>query len=114
VDGEPVAFSIGLPDLNQALRHMNGRLLPFGIFKLLWYRRKIDRIRTLLMGVIPEYRGKGIDALLHLQSIENGRTEGMYSSELSWVLESNENMVRVAKKLGAEIEKTYRMYRMDL
>ncbi len=114
VGGEPIAFSIGLPDLNQALRHMNGRLLPFGIFKLLWYRRKIDRIRTALMGVIPEYRGKGIDALLHLQAIENGRKEGMYSSELSWVLESNENMIRVAKRLGAHIEKTYRMYRMDL
>lgn len=114
VDGEPIAFSVGLPDLNQALRHMNGRLLPFGIFKLLWYQRKINRIRTALMGVIPEYRGKGIDALLHLKAIENGRKYGMYSSELSWVLESNKNMIRVAERLGAYVEKTYRMYRMDL
>lgn len=114
VHGEPIAFSVGLPDLNQALRHMNGRLLPFGIFKLLWYRRKINRIRTALMGVIPEYRGKGIDALLHLKAIENGRKYGKYSSELSWVLESNKNMIRVAERLGAYVEKTYRMYRMDL
>lgn len=114
VDGEPVAFSVALPDLNQALRHMNGRLLPFGIFKLLWYQRKINRIRTALMGVIPEYRGKGIDALLHLKAIKNGKKHGMYSSELSWVLETNKNMIRVAERLGAYIEKTYRMYRMDL
>jgi GNAT superfamily N-acetyltransferase len=113
IEGRPVAFSIGFPDLNQALRHMNGRLFPTGIFKLLWYKRKINRIRTALMGVIPEYRGKGIDALLHLKAIENGRTEGFHSSELSWVLESNEGMIRVAEKIGAHIEKTYRMYRME-
>jgi GNAT superfamily N-acetyltransferase len=114
VEGEPIAFSVALPDLNQALRHMNGRLFPIGIFKLLWYRRKINQVRTALMGVIPKYRGRGIDALLHLKAIENGRKYGIDSSELSWVLESNENMIRVAERLGAHIEKTYRMYRMEL
>ena len=114
VDGEPIAFSVALPDLNQALRHMNGRLFPTGIFKLLWYQRKINRVRTALMGVIPEYRGKGIDALLHLQAIENGRKAGINSSELGWVLETNTNMIRVAERLGAHIEKTYRMYRKEL
>jgi len=115
MDGKPVAFSIALPDLNQALRHVkNGRLLPFGIFKLLWYQRKINRIRTALMGVLPEYQGRGIDALLHLRAIDNGLEEGMQSSELGWVLESNKNMIQVAKRLGAHIEKTYRMYRKDL
>ncbi len=114
IDGKPIAFSVGLPDLNQALRHMNGTLFPLGIFKLLWYQRKIDRIRTALMGVIPEYRGKGIDALLHLEAIMNGKKEGFYSSELSWVLETNTGMMRVAEKIGAHIEKTYRMYRMEI
>lgn len=114
IDGTPIAFSIALPDLNQALRHMNGRLFPTGIFKLLWYKRKIDRVRTALMGVVPEYQGRGIDALLHLEAIENGLEEGMYSSELSWVLESNANMIRVAERMGAHIEKTYRMYHQEL
>lgn len=114
INGKPVAFSIALPDLNQALRHMNGRLLPFGIFKLLWHRRNINQIRTALMGVIPEYRGKGIDSLLHLEAIENGLNEGFYSSELGWVLETNKGMMHVAEKIGARIEKTYRMYRMEL
>lgn len=110
VDGEPVAFSIGLPDLNQALKHLDGTLLPTGIFKLLWYRRKINRIRTALMGVLPKYQGKGIDALLHKEAIINGKEVGYKSSELSWVLESNKEMISVAEKIGARREKTYRMY----
>ncbi len=114
IDGEPVAFSIALPDLNQALKHTDGTLFPTGIFKLLWHRRNIDQIRTALMGVVPEYQGKGIDALLHKEAIINGREVGYNSSELSWVLESNKNMIRVAEKLGASIEKTYRMYCKDL
>lgn len=114
VDGEPVAFSIALPDLNQALKHTDGTLFPTGIFKLLWHRRNINQIRTALMGVIPKYQGKGIDALLHKEAIINGKQEGYKSSELSWVLESNKNMIRVAEKIGADIEKTYRMYRKDL
>lgn len=114
VDGEPVAFSIALPDLNQALKHTDGTLFPTGIFKLLWHRRNIDQIRTALMGVIPKYQGKGIDALLHKEAIINGREVGYNSSELSWVLESNKNMIRVAEKIGANIEKTYRMYTKEL
>ena len=114
IDGEPVAFSIALPDLNQALKHTDGTLFPTGIFKLLWHRRNINQLRTALMGVIPEYQGKGIDALLHKEAIINGREVGYNSSELSWVLESNKNMIRVAEKLGANIEKTYRMYTKEL
>lgn len=114
IEGEPIAFSIALPDLNQALKHMDGTLFPTGIFKLLWHRRNINQIRTALMGVVPEYRGKGIDALLHKEAIINGREVGYKSSELSWVLESNKGMMRVAEKIGAKIEKTYRMYSKDL
>lgn len=114
IDGDPVAFSIALPDLNQALKHMDGTLFPTGIFKLLWHRRNINQIRTALMGVLPKYQGKGIDALLHKEAIINGREEGYNSSELSWVLESNKGMIRVAENLGAKLEKTYRMYSKEL
>ena len=114
VDGEPVAFSIALPDLNQALKHLDGTLFPTGIFKLLWHRRNINQIRTALMGVIPKYQGKGIDAMLHKEAIVNGREVGYKSSELSWVLESNKSMIKVAEKIGAQIEKTYRMYAREL
>ncbi len=114
IGDEPVAFSIGLPDLNQVLKRMDGTLFPTGIFKLLWYRREIDQIRTALMGVLPEYQGKGIDALLHKEAIINGKEAGYKSSELSWVLQTNTEMIRVAEKIGAKIEKKYRMYSKEL
>jgi GNAT superfamily N-acetyltransferase len=114
IDGNPVGFSIALPDFNQALKHINGKLLPFGIFKLLYYSRKIDRIRTALMGILPEYQGKGIDALLHREAIRNGLKKGYKSSELGWVLENNVEMVRVAERIGGSVEKVYRMYKKDM
>ncbi len=114
INGKPVAFSIALPDFNQVFKRMDGKLFPTGIFKLLWHKRKIDRIRTALMGVLPEHRGKGIDALLHHRAIENGLSSGVYSSELSWILESNVEMIRVAEKIGGRRQKTYRMYQKEL
>jgi GNAT superfamily N-acetyltransferase len=112
IKGEPVAFSIGIPDYNQVFRKMNGRLFPIGIFKLLYYRKKINRIRTALMGVLPEHRGRGIDALLHQKAIDN--RAGYFASELSWILETNVEMIRVAERLGAVKTKTYRMYKKDI
>ncbi|MGM0507109.1 MAG: GNAT family N-acetyltransferase [Bacteroidota bacterium] len=114
VDGDPVAFSVALPDYNQILAEMNGTLFPTGIFKLLLKRKSIHRIRTALMGVLPAYRGKGIDAVLHHQSIENGLVRDFHSSELSWVLESNTEMIRVAERIGARRSKTYRIYSKSL
>ncbi len=114
IDGEPVGFSIALPDYNQIFAEMNGKLFPFGIFKMLFGKKKIDRIRTALMGVLPEHQGKGIDAMLHQKAIENGLANEVYTSELSWVLSSNTNMIRVAERIGGRLDKTYRMYRKKL
>jgi len=115
IKGEPVGFSVALPDMNQAFQHVKGgKLLPFGIIKLLWYKRRINRIRTALMGVIPEYRGKGIDALLHREAITKGLAKGYNASELSWLLETNTEMIRVAEKIGGWKAKTYRIYSAQL
>jgi GNAT superfamily N-acetyltransferase len=114
IDGKPIAFSIALPDYNQALQHLDGRLFPTGLFKLLYHRRNINQLRTALMGVRPAYHGKGIDALLHKEAISNGLENGFVSAELSWILETNTEMIRVAERIGGHVEKTYRMYEMDL
>ncbi|MAL18837.1 MAG: hypothetical protein CL670_06930 [Balneola sp.] len=115
IKGEPVAFSIGLPNINEIIKDMNGKLFPFGIFKLLWKKRKVSGLRTALMGVLPEWQGKGIDALLHQRSIQNGlESEGKTVSELSWILESNPEMIRVAERIGGELDKSYRMYSKEL
>jgi len=111
MEGKPVGFSIGIPNINEILKTMNGNLFPFGIFKLLWKKRKLNSLRTALMGIVPEHQGKGIDALLHHRSIQNGlKGENKTESEMSWVLESNPEMIRVAERIGGKLDKTYRMY----
>jgi GNAT superfamily N-acetyltransferase len=114
-DGErPVGFSLSLPDLNVALRHINGRLFPFGLFKLLYYARKIKNIRVITMGVIEEYRGRGIDALFYLETIQRGTKRGYDWAETSWILEDNVPMNRAMNIVGGKIYKRYRIYEMPL
>ncbi|MFO7894537.1 MAG: hypothetical protein R6U63_12450 [Longimicrobiales bacterium] len=114
VHGRPVGFALGLPDYNQALKHVNGRLFPFGIFKLLWYRRKIDRVRVFTLGLKPEYRRKGIDALFYLRMFENGMEVGIDGAEAGWILEDNWGMRRGMERMGAHVFKTYRVYGQEL
>ena len=110
IHGEPVGFALALPDFNQVLRHMNGRLLPFGIFKMMWYRRRIDRMRVFTLGLKPEYRRTGIDALLYLRIYQNGIPAGLGRGEASWILEDNWGMRRALERMGGFIYKTYRVY----
>ena len=110
VEGEPVGFSLSLPDYNQVFIKMNGRIFPFGIFKLLANRKKIDTIRVLIMGVIPEYQRKGIDGVFVYHTIKNGLSTGINKAEISWVLEDNLPMVQTAEKLGSNIYKRYRIF----
>ncbi|MEP1151924.1 MAG: GNAT family N-acetyltransferase [Balneola sp.] len=114
IDGKPVAFSIALLDYNQIFKGMNGNLFPFGIFKFLFGKKKINRLRTALLGVVPEYRGKGIDAILTQKAIENGTRRELTISELSWVLGTNTDMIRLAERIGGKLDKTYKMYRKEL
>lgn len=114
IDGTPVAFSVAIPDVNQILKDMDGKLFPFGLFKILLGKSKIDMVRTALMGVLPEFQGRGIDALLHQKAIVNGLENGVMASELSWILETNTTMIRVAERIGGRLDKTYRMYSRSL
>ncbi len=114
VEGKPAGFSLAIPDANQALIHINGRLFPFGIFKLLWHKRDINRLRVITMGVIEEYRRSGIDLVFYHKTFVNGIEKGYTSAELSWVLEDNTLMNRAAKDLNAKIYKTYRIYQYEL
>jgi len=114
-DGKPVGFSITLPDLNQALIHnRGGRLLPFGILKILWHSKKISRARTIIMGVIEGYRNKGIDLAMYYRTFVEGVPKGYHSSECSWILEDNFQMNRILEDIGGKIYKTYRIYKIEL
>jgi GNAT superfamily N-acetyltransferase len=109
-DGEPIGFSLALPDINQAIKGLNGKLLPFGILKFLLNRKKINQLRVIIMGIKKEYQKKGIDAILYRNIIKEGNRKGVRGAEISWVLEDNYAMKQTAEKLGAEVYKTYRIY----
>ena len=112
--GEPVAFGLVLPDFNQALKHVNGRLFPFGLLKFLWHKRKIDRVRMLTLGVTPAYRKQGIDVLMLVGLMEESQKRGIAQGEGSWVLEDNVPMIHGMERMGAFVYKTYRVYEKPL
>jgi GNAT superfamily N-acetyltransferase len=111
INGEPVGFALALPDFNQALRRIDGRLFPFGIVKLLWYRRSIDQLRVLTLGLRKGYRHSGLDAALivHLYRYRL-RVGGDPRGECSWILEDNWQMRRGMERMGGELYKTYRVF----
>ena len=110
VENEPIAFILALPDFNQALRHANGRLFPFGLFKILWHARKIKDARVVAFGVKESHRKQGIDALLYYEVFQTGVKKGYRRGELSWILEDNRLMNRAIETMGAKIYKRYRLY----
>ncbi len=116
-DGEPVAFSIALPNLNLALKHVKGgRLLPFGLPKLLGYAKfgGIYECRMPLMGVRQAYQGKAFDTLLVLATIENGPKHGYDACEMSWVLDSNQVLKNSLVSMGGVVDKEYAMFEKGL
>ena len=115
VDGKPVGFSLALPDVNQALIHIrSGRLFPFGIIKLLYYSKKINRLRVITMGVIEGYRNRGIDIAFYYYTFKEGLKKGYIAAECSWVLEDNVLMNKALEDIGAKMYKIYRIYMMKL
>jgi len=110
VRGEPVAFALGLPDFNVALKHMGGSLFPFGIFKMFYWQRQIHHVRVLTLGIKPGYRTSGVDALLYFEMFRHGMARGYHSGEFSWILEDNLAMRRPLDNMGAKVYKTYRIY----
>ena len=108
--GETIGFAVALPDLNVALRaNRSGRLFP-GLLKVLWKARHIHRVRILLLGTVPEWRGRGVDALLYKRIWEEGVRKGYHWGEAGWVLEDNHAMRNGLQRMGFEVYKTYRIY----
>jgi GNAT superfamily N-acetyltransferase len=109
-DGEVVGAALTLPDYNQVLEHLHGRLLPFGWAKALWYRRKINAVRVFALGVKPEYQHTGVAAKfyeLHFDAAERTPQKG---GEMGWILETNIAMNRAMEGMGGEVVRRYRVY----
>ncbi len=109
-NGKPIGFSLAVPDLNIAIKGLNGKLFPFGIFKFLANRKKINRLRVIIMGVKKDYQKMGIDAGFYRDVIKAGDRKNYVGAEISWVLEDNFAMKQTVEKLGGRIYKTYRIY----
>lgn len=120
VDGEPAAMMALFPNLNEAIRDLDGRLLPFGWLKLLW-RLKVSGVksgRVPLMGVRRRFQGGRLGATLALMLITSlqtsSRERGMEDVEMSWILESNKGVRNIIESIGGKPYKRYRIYQKEL
>jgi GNAT superfamily N-acetyltransferase len=109
-DGKTIGFIISLPDVNPALRVLNGRLYPWRLLKFMAAAKKTRKIRTIIMGVLPEYRGQHIDDIFYLKTIEDGIRLGYTESDCSLIVETNKKMIGALKPLVSDPYKTYRIY----
>jgi hypothetical protein len=114
VNKQVVGCSLAIPDINEVLKRMNGDLYPWGIFKFLWYKRKVRSIRLLLLGVTEPYRNKGLDIIFYYYTISRGMARGYNKCESSWVSEDNTVLNSIMDKIGSEKYKTYRMFGKEI
>ena len=115
---EPIGFTLCLPDINVALRHLNGRLtrfgFPIGLIKLLFYKRRIRKGRLIALGVIEKYRRAGVAEMLVLRVMEETMIKRGMTGELSMTLEDNFMINRFLEAIGATKYKTYRIFKRIL
>jgi len=110
VDGRTVGYLVAIPDVNQILKHLNGRLYPIGWFKFWWYRRRVRVVSFKLLGVLPRYRRRGIDTLMYMEALRAAVAKGYRWLDGSLSSENNPTVQRLAQRLGAERYKHYRLY----
>ncbi len=108
--GRPVGFAFGLPNYNEVLKKLNGRLTPWGIVQFLWLRRRIKGMRAVVFGVVRDYQHTGLSYLLYSELEKNALRRGYEWGEMSWELEDNEPILRFSESIGGKIYKKYRIY----
>jgi GNAT superfamily N-acetyltransferase len=121
LDGKPVAFMITLPDLNEAIKPLNGSLLPFGWVKLLWWLRKpkVRTVRVPLMGVVKELQASRMASQLAFMMIEYIRRASVEHydakrAEIGWILDDNQGMRSIAETIESRVNKVYQVYERTL
>ena len=121
LEGEPVAFMMTLPDMNEAIKTMNGSLWPFGWAKLLWWLKfpTSHSMRVPLMGVKKELQNSRLASQMAFMLIEYIRRDaklhfGTKRAEIGWILEDNQGMVAIADAIGASINREYLIYEKTL
>lgn len=110
IEGQLIGFALVMPDYNEILKTMNGRLLPFNFVKIFTQRKNIKWARIITLGIIPEHQKKGLDAVFYWEIVNRAKKLGILLGEASWVLEDNEMMNRGAHVMNGEVYKKYRIY----
>lgn len=114
-DGEVVGAALTLPDINQVMGKLNGRLLPLGWLRFLLGKGKIDRLRVFALGVKHDYQHTGVGAGLYLKHLETAAKPGaIKGGEMGWILETNKAMNRAMEGMGGKIVKRYRLFEQQL
>jgi GNAT superfamily N-acetyltransferase len=113
-EGETAAIAITIPDVNQVLKKMNGRLLPLGWWHFLRKGRIIDRVRVGFLGVKPEFQHTGVAAALYVEHFDTASRTPQTWGEMGWILESNRNMNKAMEAMGGRIVRRYRVYERTL
>jgi hypothetical protein len=113
-EDEPVGFSVSLPDYNEVLKRLNGKLGLLGILKFFYFSRKINTVRVMLLGVKHAFQKRGVEGLLYIETFRRGTGKGYFQAECSWILENNILMQRGIEAMGGKRYKTYRIFEMPL
>ncbi len=113
-EGETVGVAITVPDVNQVLKRMNGRVLPFGWWHFLRRKRIVDRCRIGFLGVKPAYQHAGVAAGFYIEHFDMAAATPVKWGEAGWVLETNRGLNRGMEALGGRVVKRYRMYEREL
>jgi GNAT superfamily N-acetyltransferase len=114
LEGRVAGMAVCLPDVNQVLKRARGRIVPFGIVAFLRRKKLVDQLRLAILGLMPEYRNKGLETVLVDELYEHAMSKGYRRCECSWVLEDNRAMNRALEVSGAKLYKTYRIYQKEL
>jgi hypothetical protein len=112
--GETAAIAITIPDINQVLMKMRGRLLPFGWWHFLRKGRTIDRVRVGFLGVKHDYQHTGVAAALYVEHFDTATRVRQKWGEMGWILETNRNMNRAMEAMGGRVVRRFRVYERDL
>jgi ribosomal protein S18 acetylase RimI-like enzyme len=113
-DGQAIGFAIGMPDLSAGIKACRGRLLPFGIFKVLSESKRSRKLIMMLGGVKKEFRGKGIDVLMGVKILQDAINSRMETIDSHLVLEDNLRMRGEYERIGCKVVKKFRIYQKDL
>jgi hypothetical protein len=114
IDNKLIGAALVMLDYNAVFKSMNGRLLPFGFLKLFTQKKKIEWVRIITLGIIPEFQKRGLDAVFYWEIVNRAANVGILLGEASWILEDNEMMNRGAEVMNGTVYKKYRLYEISI